>query len=183
MAEADFTATPSQTGLLRLLNDFRISNEHLSNALRLAEGYVEAEALTLLTAARHHAEEEFGIYERLKQMAHAEAAPQPVMRRIDPKLDSLSDIVTPQPRASIEAPGVTAEGCFAVRAAVPIEKALGLASCFLATAIPIASDAAEVAEGSEPWAAVYLIGMAKAGIDSVIDALSESARKRDEAAT
>ena len=76
MAEADFTATPSSTSLLKLVDDFRIANSHLLNALRIAEGYTEDESLTLVLAARRHAEEEFSIYERLKQIAYAKAAPQ-----------------------------------------------------------------------------------------------------------
>ena len=104
----------------------------------------------------------------------------------DTPKNNVSEITTPQARAIVNERDVSVDGRFAIRAGTPIGQALQLASCFLATAIPIASDAAEVAsavpnEGTESWAAVYLIEAAKTSIDSVLEAMHEQARKLHEA--
>jgi hypothetical protein len=95
-----------------------------------------------------------------------------------PKND-ISEITTSPPNALLA--DASAE-FLAIRAGVPIETVLNLASCYLGTAHPIASDAAEVDDKGAAWAAVYLIEMAKASIDSVIQALCDERLKRAEAA-
>jgi len=76
MAEADVTATMSKMDLPELMEEFRVSNLHLSNALTLLKEHAEDECETLLLAARRHVNEEFAVYKRLEEIFHASPAPQ-----------------------------------------------------------------------------------------------------------
>ncbi len=65
---------------------------------------------------------------------------------------------------------------FSVREGIPADDALEMASCFLASALDIASDVAQDEQGDRMWGAYYLIKMAKEVVDAAVSAVQDEER-------
>ena len=58
------------------------------------------------------------------------------------------------------------DALFSVNPSVPVEDALGTASCFLASAVGIMQEVALQIDTNEAWAALYLVEMSKGVVDA-----------------